>query len=138
MASFKKYSFLLRVLFPSWKFFDRVEESFQLHYRFGADAESMDEWIPFSFLHERSWISLFYNPEGNLKHILATELERFLKEVQETPSENPEKIQSGISYRLLCDWIEYLLPRDFHGFYQFKIMDSQSDLVISSIQEARS
>jgi hypothetical protein len=74
----------LRVLLPSWRFFDSIAAPLALW------VESAGSWRQVRLPHE---YGLFCNPRGNLSLLLYSTLERLLVELAED-SVNPEQLTS--------------------------------------------
>jgi hypothetical protein len=105
----------LRVLLPSWRFFDSVAAPLALW------VESAGAWHEVSLPHQHG---LFCNPRGNLSLLLYSTLERLLVELAEEPV-NPEQLTS---YLL----VQNLAARHVGGGpYRFEIRDREQALLRS-------
>jgi hypothetical protein len=62
----EKLSKLLRVLIPSWRFFDELGEVSRLYYRFGSGRSHLGPWILYGKKSSRTWGHLLFNAEENL------------------------------------------------------------------------
>jgi hypothetical protein len=118
-----------RFLFPSWKFFDRVEVPVRLDYRIWTqpggtcgciernsvpqDQEgqevsecSQHPWVLWDpFLSSQARLSiLFFHPRGNLKLALRTLVQECLQQIEEAPDDPvlaARWIRENLSYQLL-------------------------------------
>ena len=64
----RKWLFLLRAFFPSWRFFDDVGPELRLEIRFGGSEEQFSQWQNALPPIHRSITNLPVNPQGNLLH----------------------------------------------------------------------
>ncbi|MET0287582.1 MAG: hypothetical protein ABW352_24050 [Polyangiales bacterium] len=107
----------LRILLPSWRFFDSVSAPLALW------VESDGRWREVVFPHQ---YGLFCNPRGNLSLLLYSTLERLLVELSEDPV-NPEQLTS---YLL----VQNLAARDAGAHaYRFEIRDAEHVLLRSPL-----
>lgn len=74
---------ILRVLLPSWQFFDDVAGSPTLLIRCGAKDGELSPWQTVSLASPRKTGSLFIHPRGNLALAHHTLLEHLLSDVAE-------------------------------------------------------
>ena len=74
---------LMRVLVPSWRFFDGKIEAPVLHYRLSQDQQNFTEWkLAIPKTGERSWKNIFLNTRENFlfaRHALLEHLQDDLK-----------------------------------------------------------
>jgi hypothetical protein len=106
----------LRVLMPSWRFFDAVAAPLALW------VESDGGWREVVFPHQ---YGLLCNPRGNLSLLLYSTLERLLVELAEAPSD-PEQLTSYLLVRNLA-------AREAVGEYRFEIRDGAQTLLRSPL-----
>lgn len=69
---------LVRVLVPSWRFFDDVQDVPRLHARYGRDEDALGPWLEVIDVPPRRLRALLFNPEGNatlLRHAMLERLE---------------------------------------------------------------
>ncbi|HEX5656778.1 MAG TPA: hypothetical protein VFX59_06265 [Polyangiales bacterium] len=104
----------LRVLLPSWRFFDSVAAPLALW------VESAGSWREVDFPHQHG---TFLNPRGNLSLLLYSTLERLLLELAED-SVNPEQLTSYLLVRNLA-------AQGVQGAYRFEIRDRAQTLLSS-------
>jgi hypothetical protein len=141
---------LLRVLIPSWRFFDRLEQVPKLHYRVRREGEVATDWKMFCLEDERTALSLFLNPTGNLNLAFHGLIERAVSDINS--SADLQAFSASISYQLVERMVRYLLLTDKlaapSDYFQFKIsiltvqsaqsMDTIDDMLISSEQRLES
>ena len=72
---------ILRVLVPSWRFFDRTGTRFILRIR-----NRNNDWQVAVPRWKATWYSFIFNPQGNLQLAFLSALERFVGEGQEAKS----------------------------------------------------
>lgn len=134
---------LVRVLFPSWRFFDDVQATPILLVRtLGGDGPSAD-WEPVLSAPTRQWPrALFWNPAGNVQlaeHVL---LERLLSDVAEWDAASDAEPESLVSYELATNFVRTRLASmpdsGTATRFQFKLVeaptgprDTTADLLIS-------
>jgi hypothetical protein len=107
----------LRILLPSWRFFDSVAAPLALW------VESDGHWREVLFPHEHG---LFCNPRGNLSLLLYSTLERLLVELSEDPV-NPEQLSSYLLVQNLA------AQNASEGEYRFEVRDAEHVLVRSPL-----
>lgn len=135
---------LVRVLFPSWRFFDDVQVAPLLLVRRATGEAEFGEWMPLLAPPARRWpLSLAWNPAGNVhlaEHVL---LERLLADVAEWTEGSGQDVDDLVSYALVVNLVRVHLAassRDV-GRFQFKLVEAgdgraagatpASDLLIS-------
>ncbi len=111
----------LRVLVPSWRFFDSVAAPLALW------VESEGTWCEVGFPHE---YGLLCNPRGNLSLFLYSTLERLVRELGEDPV-NPEQLTT---YLL----VQNLAAQEVRAGaeYVFEIRDPEQTLLRSPTYRA--
>lgn len=98
----------LRVLFPSWRFFDVPGDVPQLSVRWGRDPAQLGTWRPVASRPRRRPQMLAYNPSGNLALAHATLLHALVDAVETAcvdESRSPhldgaEQLARSVPYRL--------------------------------------
>jgi hypothetical protein len=71
---------LLRLLFPSWAFFDRVTEVPRLQARVTAHDGTLGPWHDLLQAPPRTWRSVLYHPEGTTHLALHSAVDRLAME----------------------------------------------------------
>jgi hypothetical protein len=79
----KKWIFLLRAFFPSWRFFDDVGAELRLEVRSGDSAQKLGEWRSVLAPIPRSMKNIFLNPKGNDLHACHNLLIQLNSDIQE-------------------------------------------------------
>lgn len=135
---------LVRVLVPSWRFFDDLQVTPTLLVRVARDGETFGEWAPVLAPPRRSLIHLVWNPAGNLLLAQQSLLERLLMDVGEWDERGADGPESLVSYQLVLNLVQATLAADGvrGGTCQFKLVESTGetggvggDLVISREHE---
>lgn len=132
---------LVRVLFPSWRFFDDVQETTALLVRVAKAGEAYGAWRAVLPTPERTLVQLAWNPAGNLRLAQYALLDRLLSDVAEWDEREtalgPETL---VSYQLVLNLARTAIAAgDRHaadGRLQFKLVDAlapaeRADLLIS-------
>jgi hypothetical protein len=112
---------LIRILFPSWNFFNRFGFTTRLYFRTNYllelspqlqpnDLESkvkFGPWMPAIANPKRGWSSFFLNPDGNACLAVYSILERFVIEINESKpgSDASGDISQSVSYQLIESFI---------------------------------
>lgn len=131
---------LVRVLVPSWRFFDDLQVTPTLLVRVARDGEPLGEWTPVLSPPRRSIVHLVWNPAGNLLLAQQSLLERLLMDVGEWDERGASGPESLVSYELVLNLVRAVLAADgvHYATCQFKLVESAgeggevgSDLVIS-------
>jgi hypothetical protein len=112
----EKLSKLLRVLIPSWRFFDELGEVSRLYYRFGTEPSKLGPWILYAKKSRRTAWCLFFNPEENLYHANI----RLIAELPETEA-LVESIVRG----------EIHETQPVPSFFQFRVGEFTSETLLS-------
>jgi hypothetical protein len=121
---------MLRVLLPSWRFFDEVEGSPTLMLRSGAVTGELGPWQAVSLGAPRGPASLFINPRGNLALAHHTLLEHLLDDVAELDDQldhrldgaaAAEAVEQLVSYQLVVRLAKARLGGDGPRRFQFKL-----------------
>jgi hypothetical protein len=77
--------FLLRVLFPSWRFFENIGVTSWLQVRSRTSEGEWAEWQNALTPPRRSWTAIFHNPEGNLSFARQSAVEHLVAEAEARP-----------------------------------------------------
>lgn len=91
---------LLRVLIPSWRFFDDVGHVSKLYYQIGPYGP----WQPCFQPQQRHWYQLFLNPHTNLRMALNSIVERLSMEISDL---DENKISESITYQLVENLVRH-------------------------------
>ncbi|MCC6930194.1 MAG: hypothetical protein IT359_14510 [Gemmatimonadaceae bacterium] len=134
---------LIRVLVPSWRFFDGLQVTPAIRVRVARAGEDFGAWEPILAPAARRWWHVVWNPEGNLVLAQHALLERLLMDVGEWEGD-AAAVTSLVSYDLVLDLVTSAIARDarFAGAArcQFKLVDQQpgapDDLLISDEHDA--
>lgn len=147
-----RYSSLLRVLLPSWRFFDDSSSGPRLFFRTrGAAGDAFGEWReldPRPARRARGLGALVLNPRGNLALAHHTLLEHLLDDLASLDPAHIDAVESLVSYRLVQRLVRSH-GLDAHGLhagvsaFQFKLrLESDEaeapslDVLISSVHAA--
>lgn len=93
---------LLRVLFPSWKFFDEIEFIHELMVRVRTTESAMGEWQPAPSFPDRTPLSLFLNAGGNIRHAENSLIESLVQRLRKGERQNIESWPVFEMVRLLA------------------------------------
>lgn len=112
---------LLRLLFPSWAFFDRVTEVPLLQARVNAPDGTLGPWRDVLHAPPRTWRSVLYHPEGTAHLALQSVVDRFAVScLQGEPDDISRDLVAAIAERQVRAWI---LPSDQPlGTWQWRII----------------
>lgn len=128
---------LVRVLFPSWRFFDDVQVAPLLLVRVAQGDAPFGTWQRLLVPPPRPWPrSLLWNPDGNLhlaEHVL---LERLLTEVADLDESRSESVDELVAYELVVNLVRAKVAAERRPAqrFQFKLVEDEavgSDLLIS-------
>ncbi|MFN8573968.1 MAG: hypothetical protein U0132_18060 [Gemmatimonadaceae bacterium] len=98
---------LLRVLVPSWRFFDAVGSSPLLLARTGPTPDTLGAWQIVIQPPPRAFWHLVWNPQGNLSLAYHTAVERLASEVDLAPT--ARDLTNSVSYQLVLNLVETTL-----------------------------
>ncbi len=134
---------LIRVLVPSWRFFDDLQVAPALLVRGARAGGEFGAWEPLLAPAPRRLRHLAWNPEGNLVLAQHALLERLVLDVGEWDGDSAA-VTSFVSYELVLNLVTSAMARDarFAGVArcQFKLVDQRpgagEDLLISGEHEA--
>ena len=120
------YLKLLRVFFPSWRFFEAVTPIPKISYRLIQANQFKPEWQDLPVHSKpRLWRQLWHNPQGNLYLHYQSRVEQLINDIATRSEEQSARdvTQSG-SYQIIRSYIEEELqqyhPEGFQDF-EFKI-----------------
>ena len=118
---------LLRVFFPSWKFFDELAPATAIELRHSDGAGEFGPWTRCECQHARG---IFINAQGNLAHACQSLLETAVREV----SESSGSFGTSVPYRLLVGLARFQLPREARRF-QFRVSVGGDEALLSAEHE---
>ncbi len=90
----------LRVLVPSWRFFEDVGHALKLECRFGTPQEQ-GEWHEVLRRPTPAWHSFLFNPSGNLFLAQQSLLQRLESDISELDPEQTETFEQATSFLLV-------------------------------------
>lgn len=125
---------MVRVLVPSWRFFDTVGEHPRLWARTVDPAGAPTPWRPLLAGPPRAWWNVVWHPQGNLSLARHSLLDRLMADVAGHPDTDPTEL---VSYRLVLDQARYSLGDAAGAPVQFKLTGpggtDAPDLLVSSV-----
>lgn len=131
----KKWIFLLRAFFPSWKFFDQVGSRILLEVRTIESERDWSGWVPVLPPISRGLGNLFFNPQGNVLHAAHTLVQNLSFEVLTQDETRPETTLNLTNYKLVKNLVEFHLRAtqlsSFSKNYQFRVLVNGECLLIS-------
>jgi hypothetical protein len=96
---------LLRVLVPSWRFFDDIQTVPALLVRTATRDGEFGTWQALLPPAVRHWSFPVFNPEGNLRLAEHSLLERLLMDVSEWDERRGEAVDALVSYQLVLNLV---------------------------------
>jgi hypothetical protein len=99
-------SFFIRVLFPSWRFFEDLQWVPRLWFR-EVQGDRVGEWQACYPPEPRSVFNLFLNPRGNLRLAAQTLVEQMASDAMDLPPGRESSFSSSVSYRLVLRLVQY-------------------------------
>jgi len=97
---------LLRLLFPSWAFFDRVTEVPLLQARVTAHDGTRGPWRDVLQVPPRTWRSVLYHPEGTAHLALQSAVDRLaVSSLQGEPDDISRDLVAAIAEQQVRAWI---------------------------------
>lgn len=102
----------LRVLLPTWRFFDEITPSLALQARVAHDAADFGGWrqiMPEPNSAPRPLRALLFDPEGNLRLAYHGLLERLQSDLSELPDDDGDAAQRLVSYALVLNLVRHAL-----------------------------
>ena len=130
---------LLRVLVPSWRFFDAIAQPPDLLARVAGPDGRFGPWRPLLQPPRRAWWNLVWHPQGNLSLACRSLLDRLADDLDAPgAADRPEAL---VSYALVLDLVRWSLPdRGDATLVQFKLTDGPwpdqpepEDLLVSTV-----
>jgi hypothetical protein len=118
---------LLRVLFPSWRFFESIAPTPNLSYRVARAGEDFGGWRDALPPVARTPLSLLLNARGNLQLAAQSLVERLFEDLDAMP---PAEAQENVSYQLVQCLVQTRLRDDAAEAghrYQFRLTLPESD-----------
>lgn len=105
---------LIRVLIPSWRFFDGVADAAVLFHRTSADGVTFSEWNQtLSKPQPRSWGKLFLNSQENYLLAAHALLEHLKNDLD-------DQVDASVSIELVQNLVKHEAP--IAARYQFRII----------------
>ncbi len=119
---------LLRILFPSWRFFEGLTPIPKAQYKLKFKNNTESVWINLDF-HFNTKFNIFknliHNPIGNLATTYQVQIEQFLNDLAENSLNDEFYIEKLASFKIINSFIlNYIIihhPADEVLFYDFKI-----------------
>ncbi len=130
--------FLLRVLFPSWRFFENIGVNSWLQVRSRASEGEWTEWQNALTPPLRSWTAILHNPEGNLYFARQSAVEHLVAEAEARPDSVAESVAFAVVRRIAEESVSSGLNSP-NGELQFKIVQRDAacgedeDFLVSSV-----
>jgi hypothetical protein len=125
---------LLRVLIPSWKFFETPGQCSKLRYRQARPDGSLSTWQEIQPPQPiRNPFSLFLNAEENLWLAKSSLLDQLVFEFFEKSLPDLASLKDEASYKLVENWVRSELKPQSSGTFQFEIRIE--DAVTSALSE---
>lgn len=137
--------FLLRVLFPSWRFFENIGVNSLLQVRSRASEGRWTEWQNALAHPRRGWGAVFHNPYGNLIFARQSAVEHLVSEAEL----QSEKLSDSVAYAVVTKIAEESVQMRWNSDsaapsapiseFQFKIVQRDAasgeseDFLVSSV-----
>lgn len=130
MLRWQQMNALLRVLIPSWRFFDDVGHVSKLFYQ----TNLATQWQPCFQPLPRHWYQLLLNPQTNLRMALNSLVERLVSEISESTEANKDQIPQSVSYQLVKNLVRHQARSQNTNIktFRFKIVVSDGDEILIS------
>jgi hypothetical protein len=135
--------FLLRVLFPSWRFFENIGVNSKLQVRWREASGAWGEWRDGLRPPPRAWSAVFHNPRGNLHFARQSAVEHLVAEAEQGGA-----LSESVAYTVVARLAqESVLESAMHAGveeFQFKIQHcdardgSCEDFLVSSVHRIAS
>ena len=117
--------FLMRALFPSWRFFEEITDIPKLFYRIENSPGQYDPWKPCLWRPTRSLSALLLNAEGNLMFAFGGVVQHLMQDLESVAPEDLEEFMKSPSYQLSKNIALHHLRQDYDSStvrnFQFKI-----------------
>lgn len=133
----------LRSLFPSWRFFDAIEDTNVMYAREVPEHGAPGPWLPLVPPPRRSGLSLLYNPRGNLLLACHAVVDQLVDELEEAGELTAEQVEALVSYHLLGGIVRAVGPA--WPRYQLRLVScaigargvvTEEELFVSRVHEA--
>ena len=126
---------VVRLLVPSWRFFDAVSAPPELCVRVAGPDGRFDGWRPLLPPPRRQWWTAGWHPHGNLSFATHSLLFRLRTEIAWADADDPPA--SLVSYRLVLDLVRWSLRADGGAatLVQFRLTDDvdATELLVSEV-----
>lgn len=120
---------MLRVFFPSWKFFEDYAEIPKLFFR----ASETDQWRIIEEPADRTALQLIFNPKGNQSLALGSLVQQLLFDLEKT--KKVPDFEKTVSFELVRELVRRRLGPGARS-YQFKLATvvngQQDDILVSA------
>lgn len=130
--------YLLRSLFPSWKFFEDFGPVPQLWLRTQKDQE-WSEWRPCLKTPHRKWGLLFHNPELNYQLACGSLLTHFATDLNDFKDSDLSKFKNCITYQLTKNLVDYEIRNQKiaapNSLFQFKLTATNENPLVDHIDD---
>jgi hypothetical protein len=120
----RKWLFLLRAFFPSWRFFDDVGPELRLEIRFGKNEAQFGRWQNALPPIRRSLTNLPVNPQGNFLHACHNLLNHLSGDIQE--SQDLNSVPELATYKLVRNLARFQVFERMNPPFQFQFRLSAS------------
>ncbi|MEN9723394.1 MAG: hypothetical protein RJB38_1380 [Pseudomonadota bacterium] len=130
--------FYLRVLFPSWRFFESLGTTARLEIRTRHEDLGWGAWRPAIKIPERGWLSWVLNPAGNRAFAEQSAVEHLVSEV-ESHELVPEALLQSVTYQVVQriaqeaagrEWVQFRIL--LRGSPDESVSESVSDRVTTT------
>ena len=114
---------LLRVLIPSWRFFDAIGDHCQLLARVAGPDGRFGPWLALLGPPPRAWWNVVWHPDGNLSLACHSLLDRLQADLAAgDDDEDPEQL---VSYRVVLDLVRWSVRgQEGAALVQFELIGS--------------
>ena len=123
-------SAMLRVLFPSWNFFDRKGEQFELQFQNMSDKSALWQMF-FISASPRNFLNLFFNAPYNLQLAYKSNVDRFMAEAQGLTRAQIENLES---YKFIERMISFerIKAQKLTGEFRFRLLLTNGEEIFMS------
>jgi hypothetical protein len=134
-----KTLYLLRALFPSWRFFEDFDGESALFLRQSCSTGNFSEWQRCLPRAERRAHHLLFNPKTNYILAVGSLVQQLLAEISDLDCTNAQSIEKLVSYQMVRNLVESELAKSQSvpraSQYQFKVSGSGEDWLVSPVYE---
>ena len=115
---------LLKILIPSWRFFDRAGDLSQLYFKAHTGNGNYGFWQEVLIPPKRHLGNFVLNPQGNLYLASQALVERLVQEISEDDQGvmTPEFIEHQSAFKLVKNLVEVSLKERNSSFQRFQFM----------------